>query len=274
MIAATSTLEILDRIRGALNVAATAVAPYAMGQTTVSFKTGDDPVTEADRLLDGLLHDFLVRDGEGWLSEETQDDLVRLEKSKVWIVDPLDGTREFVQRIPEWCISIGYVDDGRAVAGGICNPATGELFLGSVETGLTLNGEKVRVSGRATLTGASVLASRSELKRGDWQALEKGPFEIKPMGSVAYKLARVAAGLADATWTLCPKHEWDIAGGVALVAAAGGVTSQLDGSPVTFNSRDCLLPNHLASGPWLAKEIGMYLEQSLPAVKSMSAGVS
>src|ERR1700683_2036550 len=220
MITSTSYLEILDRIRGGLNVAARAVAPYAMGQKSVSFKSGDDPVTEADRLLDGLLRDFLVRDGEGWLSEETQDDLNRLDKSKVWIVDPLDGTREFVQHIPEWCISIAYVENGTPIAGGICNPATGEMFLGSLETGVTLNGEKVRVSNRDTLTGATVLASRSELKRGDWQGLGNPPFEVEGMGWGVYKLARVAAGLADATWTLVPKHEWDIAAGAALVNSA------------------------------------------------------
>jgi myo-inositol-1(or 4)-monophosphatase len=260
-----SELEILDRIGSALEAAAKAVGPYCGGRASVSFKQGDDPVTEADRLLDGLLHNLLLRDGEGWLSEETRDDLSRLDKSRIWIVDPLDGTREFVAGIPEWCISVGYVEDGRAVAGGICNPATGETFLGGVGAGITLNGKKVSMANRKSLAGANVLASRSEVKRGDWRVFDGAPFEIIPMGSVAYKLARVAGGLADATWTVCPKHEWDIAAGVALVNAAGGLTRQLDGNSVMFNSRNCLLPNFLAIAPSLEKEVETYLGQALPA---------
>ena len=80
------------------------------------------------------------RTSEGWLSEEDVDDLGRLSKQVVWVVDPLDGTREFVDGIPEWCISVGLVVDGIAVAGGVCNPATNELFLGGLKSGVTYNG--------------------------------------------------------------------------------------------------------------------------------------
>jgi myo-inositol-1(or 4)-monophosphatase len=189
-------------------------------------KPGDDPtdpVTEADTQVDALLRRLLPRDGEGWLSEETTDDLSRLDRRRVWVVDPLDGTREFVEGIPDWSVSVGLVVDGEPVAGGICNPATGELILGAKGMGVTLNGRPVRVSARPGLAGATVVASRSEVKRGEWQGYRDGAFEIRPTGSVAYKLGLVAAGLADATWTLTPKHEWDGAAGVALVRAAGGV---------------------------------------------------
>lgn len=265
---ASKPVEILHRIRAALVVAAKKVAPYALGHSNVSFKFRDDPVTEADRLLDTLLHDLLVRDGEGWLSEESEDDLTRLDRTRVWVVDPLDGTREFVQGIPEWCISIGYVENGRAVAGGICNPATGETFLGSLETGVTLNGKRVNASSRKILDGASVLASRSELKRGDWHLFRNPPFNITPMGSVAYKLARVAAGLADATWTLCPKHEWDVAAGVALCKAAGGFVCHASSALVIFNNRSCILPDLLASGPYLAETLFSYVKARTPVEKA------
>ena len=108
----------------------------------VDFKLGDDPVTEADRVANGVLRDILVRDGEGWLSEESADDLTRLKKTRIWVVDPIDGTREFVAGIPEWCVSIGLIENGQAIAGGICNPATGETFLGSLESGVTYNGRR------------------------------------------------------------------------------------------------------------------------------------
>src|SRR5207245_1834007 len=85
---------------------------------------------------------------------------------RVWVVDPLDGTREFVAGIPEWCVSIGLVENGEAIAGGICNPATGETFIGSLESGLTYNGRRARCSQKSSLSGAIILASRSEVKRG------------------------------------------------------------------------------------------------------------
>src|SRR5690606_19094746 len=128
-------------------------------------------------------------------------------------VDPIDGTQEFVQGIPEWCVSIGLVEDGVPVAGGILNPATGEAVIGGAGHGVTLNGRAARVSARPTLEGAVVLASRSETNRGEWNRFAEAPFVVRPCGSVAYKLGLVAAGVADLTWTLVPKSEWDVAGG-------------------------------------------------------------
>ena len=85
----------------------------------MEFKAGGDLVTSVDYAVNQCLRELLVRDGDGWLSEETKDDHTRLEARRVWVVDPLDGTREFVAGIPEWCVSIGLVEDGCAVAGGI-----------------------------------------------------------------------------------------------------------------------------------------------------------
>ena len=253
--------EILERIQEALNEAVAAISPFLPGAVKADFKSGGDPVTEADRVANRVLRDILVRDGEGWLSEESEEDLTRLEKTRVWVVDPVDGTREFVAGIPEWCVSIGLIEDGQAIAGGICNPATGETFLGSAKSGMTYNGCKACCSPRNSLGGATVLASRSEVKRGEWERFQNGPFTVRPVGSVAYKLALVAAGLADATWTRCPKHEWDIAAGVALVKAGGGFARRLDSTVLTFNNRPCLLPNLLAGGPCLGGELSSYLEQ-------------
>jgi myo-inositol-1(or 4)-monophosphatase len=255
----TPPSEILGRIRDALEVAVGAISRFMPADTKVDFKFGDDPVTQADRAADGLLREVLVRDGEGWLSEESVDDLTRLKKTRVWVVDPIDGTREFVAGIPEWCVSVGLIDNGQAIAGGICNPATRETFIGSFETGVTYNGKGACARRGEALSGATVLASRSEVKRGEWEQFRNGPFAIRPMGSIGYKLALVAAGLADATWTLTPKHEWDVAAGVALVKAAGGVAQKLENSLLSFNNRQPLLPNLLASGPCLAEKLSSYL---------------
>src|SRR5258707_15544357 len=117
---------VLDRIQSAIQAAREVFARFTPGEIAAEYKAGHDPVTEADRAVDAVLRQNLLRDGEGWLSEESVDDPSRLEKNRVWVVDPLDGTREFVAGIPEFCVSIGFVENARPAAGGICNPATKE----------------------------------------------------------------------------------------------------------------------------------------------------
>jgi myo-inositol-1(or 4)-monophosphatase len=259
--------EILKRIKNALEAAVESISPFISDAIVAESKVGGDPVTDADRTANRILRQVLSRDGEGWLSEESVDDSARLKNERVWVVDPLDGTREFVAGIPEWCISVGFVENGRAVAGGVCNPATRQLFLGAVGQGITLNGKAVSPSIRRGLSGAVVLASRSEAKKGEWDRFRQAPFVTKPMGSVAYKLALVAAGLADATWTLSPKSEWDIAGGVALVECAGGFAREIDNSLIHFNQKSTRLPGLLACGPHLLEEV-TYLLRGLAPIGS------
>jgi len=241
--------EPLSRIEQALLAATEALKAFTPGKIESTLKDGGDPVTEADVLLDKVLKDILLKDGEGWLSEETTDDESRLEKKCVWIVDPLDGTREFIKGIPEWCVSIGYVVNGRPEAAGICSPTAGQTFLGTRNTGVTLNGKPVKVMAKQGLAGATVLASNSEVNRGEWKRFETEPFEIIPMGSVAYKMARVAAGLDDATFTLVPKNEWDVAAGWLLVEAAGGQVLDKNAKLRQFNQPNPLLPGLLAANP-------------------------
>jgi len=241
--------EPLSRIEQALAAGAEALTAFTPGRIESTLKDGGDPVTEADVLLDKVLKEILLKDGEGWLSEETRDNPSRLDKECVWIVDPLDGTREFIQGIPEWCMSIAYIVNGRPEAAGICSPTAGQTILGSRSTGVTLNGQPVKVTDKHDLAGATVLASRSEVKRGEWKQFEDAPFEIIPMGSVAYKMARVAAGLDDATFTLVPKNEWDVAAGWLLVEAAGGKVIDKNATIRQFNQPDPLLPGLLAANP-------------------------
>jgi myo-inositol-1(or 4)-monophosphatase len=256
----SSYSDILTRISDAIDAARAVFAEFTPGAIQAEFKAGHDPVTEADRALDAVLRRNLLREGEGWLSEESMDDISRLEKRCVWVVDPLDGTREFVQGIPEFCVSIGFVENGRPVAGGICNPATKETIIGAVDCGITFNGRPAGPSQRSTVRGSVILASRSEMNRGEWQQFQGGDYEIRPMGSVAYKLALVASGRADVTFTLTPKHEWDVAAGVALVESAGGFVSTLDRTRLVANRRNPLLSGLLACGPFLKDELLAMLE--------------
>jgi myo-inositol-1(or 4)-monophosphatase len=259
-----SYADVLERIRAAIELSRGVFARFTPGEIAAEYKAGHDPVTEADRALDAVLRRALLRDGEGWLSEESVDDASRLNCERVWVVDPLDGTREFVEGIPEFCVSIAMVEHGRPVAGGICNPATHEVFLGSLDGGVEFNGSAARASQRNTLEGALVLASRSESKRGEWRAFQDAPFRVQPMGSVAYKLARVAAGLADATFTLTPKHEWDVAGGAALIASSGGFVQTLN-SELTCNRRKPLLDGLIACGSPLKDDLLAFLAPYLRA---------
>lgn len=244
----------LNRINAALDAALVVLEDFTPGRIASRRKAGGDPVTEADVLVDAEMKRILPDSGEGWLSEESVDSTDRLGKSRVWIVDPIDGTREFVDGIPEWCVSIGLIEDGRPVAGGIHNPAAGERITGSIDTGLKYEGPSP-VSGKTSLDGARVGASRSEMRRGEWRRFEGDRFEIVPMGSVAYKLALTAAGILDATWTLVPKNEWDLAAGVALVEAAGGWAVLNDGTPATWNKQNPLVPGFIASTAALRDDV-------------------
>jgi len=257
--------EALQRIQSALEAGRSILSRFTPGEIETEYKAGHDPVTEADRSVDAALRKELLQPGEGWLSEESADDLSRLDKERVWVVDPLDGTREFVAGIPEFCVSVAMVQRGKPVAGGICNPATGQLIIGSLEAGVTLNGAPVQASQRGSLQGAVVHASRSEVKRGEWAQFDDAVFKVKAMGSVAYKLGLVAAGIADATFTLTPKHEWDVAAGAALVESAGGFVQTLEGQSLICNQRSPLLSGLVACGPLLREELLQVVVEHLPA---------
>ena len=240
--------DILARIEAAIVASRAVFARFTPGAIETEYKIGHDPVTEADRALDAVLRENLLRDGEGWLSEESVDDVSRLSNKHVWVVDPLDGTREFVAGIPEFCVSIGFV----------------ETIIGAIDSGVLYNGKPARPSERKTLPGSLILASRSEVKRGEWQQFQSGEYDIRPMGSVAYKLGLVAAGRADITFTLTPKNEWDVAAGAALVQSAGGFVATLDNTPLRCNNRNPLLTGLMASGPLLREPLLAALRAHLP----------
>lgn len=209
---------------------------------TVKEKANTDVLTEADLAADQCLKNALLGafPQDGWLSEETEDSPARLSKSRVWVVDPIDGTREFILGIPEYAVSVALVENGVPVLAGVYNPETQECFHAVKGEGAYCNGVKVHCRSQAA-SPYVLLASRSEFKRGEW-----APFAsqaVKVVGSIAYKLALVAAGQADATFSLGPKSEWDIAAGVLLVTEAGGYAGTCEGMPYVFNQANCRVPN-------------------------------
>ncbi|WP_412028950.1 3'(2'),5'-bisphosphate nucleotidase CysQ [Deinococcus yunweiensis] len=199
---------------------------------TVEHKTSiDDPVTAADREASHLITAGLAAafPDDGLLSEEEADSDRRLGRKRVWIVDPIDGTKEYAGGSDDYCVSIGLAVDGEPVLGVVYAPATDELFSGVGGHGVTYHGPLVAGTGTAPWRIAvSDTEHGRELNRHDLPGLH-------PSGSIALKLARIAAGHADATFTMSPRSEWDIAAGHALVRAAGGDLRRRDGQPITYN---------------------------------------
>jgi myo-inositol-1(or 4)-monophosphatase len=220
---------------------------WRRGGYEIGSKGHDNPVTaadlEADRALKKLLHDPFPE--YGWLSEETVDNDARLKCRRVWIVDPLDGTKEFINGIPEFSVAIALVEDGVPILGVTYNPIKREMYWAARGVGCHLNTRPVHVTRTRTLKRATVLASRSETARGEWQVFH-GMLKVSPTGSVAYKLAMVAAGKGDATFTRSPKSEWDIASGAALIIEAGGVITDIKGREIRFNQRSVKLEGLIA----------------------------
>ena len=216
-------------------------------------KRPGSPVTTADLEANQLLRERLLAatPKAGWLSEETVDTPERLSHRRLWVVDPLDGTREFIDGQDEFTVSVAYAEDGQPLIGVIHNPVTGETMAGTVEQGVTYNGKPAQpISGRTEVQGARVLVSHTEVGRGMWDQHHHA-LALHQIGSTAYKLALVAAGLGDAYVSLKPKHEWDICAGVALILAAGGKATDLNGRPFRFNQAELEVEGVVAANPIL-----------------------
>ena len=219
-----------------------AVMRWFGGELEVTMKSPGQPLTAADLAADRILRERLLEGapGYGWLSEETADRPDRLQRDRVWIVDPIDGTRSFIARRPEFGISVGLVERGQVVLGVVANPATAEVFWAVAGRGAyrrQADGKDVRLSVRQDAEGRTLLASRSEIAAGELEPFLDS-WRLLPMGSTAYKLALVAAGEGSSFISRGPKNEWDICGGALLVEEAGGVVTDLAGRAITYNRPD------------------------------------
>ena len=211
------------------------------GKYDVHEKSKNNPVTTADLEANRIIREKIdsVFPGDGWLSEEDLDSSRRLKCSRVWVVDPIDGTREFIEGIPQFAISIAFVLDGVPKVSVVFNPAEKQFYKAAVGRGAFLNDRAIRVTPRDAIDGALLLVSRSEPQKKFQAFVDR--CEIKPVGSIAYRLARVAGGDGDATITFRTIHEWDICAGVLMVLEAGGKVVDGSGAVMTFNRQ---LPKH------------------------------
>ena len=223
------------------------------GQYEVQEKSKNNPVTSADlaanRKICEIIRGRFPRDG--WLSEEDKDSSERLRASRVWVVDPIDGTKEFIEGVPQFAVSIGLVVEGRPKVAVVYNPAQDQFYQAAAGRGAYLNDQPIHVTSRDQIDGALLLVSRSEPRKKFQVFVER--CAIEPVGSIAYRLAQVAGGKGDGTLTFRSIREWDICAGVLMVEEAGGSAVDGTGKVLMFNQPEARHRGVVAANPVLAK---------------------
>lgn len=229
--------------------------PGAQTAAQVHYKDGGSPVTEADLAVDRMLKDRLSAfdPSIGWLSEETEDDPTRLEKTLVWVVDPIDGTRSFAQGRTDWGVAIGLLAEGKPVLGVLHIPAEGKTYAARQGGGATLNGVAIRVTEQSEIRGARLAGQQAMLD--DIERGVGGIIRLPKIHSLAYRLAHVADGRADGGLSSKNPHDWDLAAVHAVLAEAGGVLKQIDGSDLHYNRVSTRHQSVVAGHPRLVRQL-------------------
>ncbi|MCE8521732.1 3'(2'),5'-bisphosphate nucleotidase CysQ [Ruegeria pomeroyi] len=211
---------------------------------------GAGPVTEADLAVNAMLAQMLpaARPGYGWLSEETEDTAARLDHDRVFIIDPIDGTRSFAEGSRTWAHALAVADRGVVTAAAVYLPQRDLLFTAAAGGGAFLNGEPIRVSAPTDLAQAHILAARPNLRPEHWTGGQAPEFHRDYRPSLAYRLALVAQGRFDGMLTLRPSWEWDIAAGELILREAGGLCTDRSGAALRFNNPKPRLDGVIAGG--------------------------
>lgn len=214
------------------------------------------PVTEADIAVDSYLNETLLkaRPDYGWLSEETRDDPARLGKTRIFVVDPIDGTVAFIKGRPHFTIAVAVVENGRPSAAAVFNPITEENFTAALAHGARLNGEIIHVSARAEIEGCRMLGDKPMFAHPGWAAAPNTPWPdmtVETRSSIAYRMALVASGQFDAALALSAKHDWDLAAADLIVHEAGGLVSGHRGAILHYNGVVPIQRTMICAGPAL-----------------------
>lgn len=244
-----------------LTQAAQSAGPIALAYTKDALNItdkgdGQGPVTAADHSVNAHLLDTLrtARPDYGWLSEETTDDSTRLNDQTIFVVDPIDGTRAFIEGSANWAHALAVVDRGTVTAAAVHLPAKDLLYTAALGQGAFLNGAPIAVSKTTDLAKATVLtAAKPTLKPENWRITP--PFKTTFRSSLAYRLCLVAQGRFDAMITLRDAWDWDIAAGALIVAEAGGTVTGRAGEPLSFNTLPPQSPGTIAANPRIHQAI-------------------
>ena len=223
-----------ELLAGAVRDAGAVALKYFRGELKSWTKgKSESPVTEADIASNDLLRERLLAPGDGWLSEESENDPSRLDARRVWVVDPIDGTRAYMAGREDWSISAALVEAGRPVAAALYAPATDELFLATPGAGATRNGVPMQASGGSGLDGARIAGPKRMMERTAARAA--GLIVVPRIHSLALRLVRVAQGEIDAAVAGGSGNDWDLAAADLLVHEAGGMITALDGKALIYN---------------------------------------
>jgi myo-inositol-1(or 4)-monophosphatase len=245
--------EELELLLAAARAAGAAALPYFNpgGETSakIAYKLGNSPVSEADHAANDALEAQLrrARPGYHWVSEETVDAMDRLTASRLFVVDPIDGTRAFIAGRLQWSVSVALVVDGLPVAGVIHAPALGVTYAATAGGGAIRNGAAIRASRKKGLGNAHAAGpkpSLEQLERAAAVTLEHGP----RIPSLALRLALAAEGRIDLAIASSGAHDWDVAAADVILREAGAVLLDVEQKPLVYN-RPSLRRGALVAGP-------------------------
>lgn len=220
----------------------------------IAYKTGDaSPVTNADLACDQLLKSLLrqARPDYGWLSEETVDDARRLEKKRLFVVDPIDGTRAFVADRPWWVVSIAVVEHARPIAGAVFAPQLGENYTALAGAGAWLDGAPIQASGAHRLEGSSMVAEPKMLASPRWP-VPWPQINARQRNATAYRMCLVACGAFDSTIAPGTKFDWDLAAADLIATEAGAFVGDHTGNTFEYNGPTPQQQSLICAAPRLA----------------------
>jgi myo-inositol-1(or 4)-monophosphatase len=242
-------------VDAAAHAGAMAVTMRAAGLTT-TYKADNTPVTDADLAVDAWLRRHLMdaRPDYGWLSEETADDPARLACKRVFVVDPIDGTRAYVKDRPWWCVSIAVVEAGQPFVGVVRAPDRDETYTAIAGGGARLNGAAIVCSTTAAIEDCALLADAPMMRHPAWPT-PWPQMRIESRNSIAYRMCSVASGAFDAMLALSSKSEWDMAAGDLIAAEAGCVVTDHKGRPLAYNRAKPSAPSLVCANPALHRLI-------------------
>lgn len=259
----------LERLATAVRTAGTEALRLATDGFETIQKPDQSPVTSVDLAVNDILHTHLLSafPQDGWLSEESPDDPVRLQKDRVWVVDPIDGTKAFIKKVPEFCISVALIEHGHPIVAAIYNPSTDELFSAIRGEGLQLNRKPVESRQVSTGQRPIIALSSWEHQIGRFSALDSST-QNRPMLSIAWSLALMACGRIDAVATFEPENEWDVAAAVLLTNEAGGTITDGSGQALTFNQPTPRYRGIIATSPCCPPSLSLALTSLDPTSDS------
>ena len=249
---------IAKAVKGAGEIARNA---YNVNDDAVWDKGSGHLVTDADIAVNNYLSEVLqkARPDYGWLSEETKDDHSRHACPRTFVVDPIDGTRAFIDRSPNFAVSVAIIENGRSIAGALYNPLMEELYEATLDGGAKLNGKPIKASQKTKLEGCEMVGYPRKFRRLGWPEMN-----VRVANSMAYRIALVASGEADATVSFTPKSDWDLAAAELIAVEAGAKITNLRGDGFRYDQKSTSEFGVICASPAL---YALLLERVIPVIE-------